>query len=34
VITDISSEIPVEALAAINSMEDTIRMRVLSRPEK
>lgn len=32
VITDISSEIPVAALSAINSMEDTIRLRVLSRP--
>ncbi|MGC5626822.1 phosphoglycerate dehydrogenase [Georgenia sp. Z1344] len=32
VITDISSEIPVAALSAMQSMEDTIRLRVLSRP--
>ncbi|MGC5616133.1 phosphoglycerate dehydrogenase [Georgenia sp. Z1491] len=33
VITDISSEIPVTALSAMQSMEDTIRLRVLSRPD-
>lgn len=33
VMTDISSELPVEAVAAIRGMEDTIRLRVLSKPE-
>ncbi|MDO5719132.1 MAG: phosphoglycerate dehydrogenase [Actinomycetaceae bacterium] len=31
-ITDISSELPVEAIHAIDGMEDTIRLRVLRRP--
>ncbi|MDO5728896.1 MAG: phosphoglycerate dehydrogenase [Actinomycetaceae bacterium] len=31
-ITDISSELPVEAISAIDELEDTIRLRVLRRP--
>lgn len=32
VITDISSELPIDAIAAISSMDDTIRLRVLTSP--
>lgn len=32
VITDISSELPVEAISVIDDMEDTIRLRILRRP--
>ena len=31
-ITDISSELPIEAVRSIDEMDDTIRMRVLRRP--
>ncbi|WP_345216086.1 phosphoglycerate dehydrogenase [Georgenia halophila] len=32
VVTDISSELPREAVAAVSEMEDTLRLRVLARP--
>ncbi|MHB1064944.1 MAG: phosphoglycerate dehydrogenase [Georgenia sp.] len=33
VVTDISSELPVEAVEAVRQMEDTVRLRVMRRPE-